>query len=221
MNFLHNGLIAQLTPANQALLLRKSKLIRFGEGELLGMSDLHKHQILFITSGTVALFACTKMNDLNSGLAVGLVGAEGALGVQMALGLGSGNLSLIAQSPGEAYAIESDIAIKLVRRKSDVLLTFAKYIWNQLEAVAQHAAMSHVQDIRLRLANWLLLSAKLSAPEPLFLTHSQIAKMLGVRRVSISLEANKMKKMGFIDYSRGRIQLKNIEALRQLADGSF
>jgi Mn-dependent DtxR family transcriptional regulator len=42
--------------------------------------------------------------------------------------------------------------------------------------------------------------------------------MLGVRRVSITLAAREMKLMGLIHYSRGHIQLKNIEALQRLAD---
>ena len=78
--------------------------------------------------------------------------------------------------------------------------------------------MSHAQDVRLRLAHWLLLSMQRSAPDALLLTHAHIAHMLGVRRVSITLAAREMKTMGLISYSRGHIQIKDSEALERLAN---
>lgn len=216
MNSLHNGLIAQLAPLDQALLLRHAQIIRFSAGDILGVSKLEAPKIYFPTSGSVALFGCKKMNDIHTGLAVGLVGAEGALGLQLALGLGVSSLAFIAQSPGAAYAVDPLIAMRLVRRKASLLLAFARYLWTEYESVTTLAAMSHTHDVRLRLAHWLLLSAQRCAPDALVLTHSHIAQMLGVRRASISLAARDMKMSGLIGYSRGHIQLKNIEALQRL-----
>ena len=218
VNFLHNGLIAQLAPPDQALLLRNAQIVRFNAGDVLGASAPESSHIFFITSGAVALFACKKKNDVSSGLAVGLVGAEGVLGLQLALSLGVGSLSFIAQSPGAAYAIDSAWATRLVRRKSALLLAFASYLWRQYEDVTRIAGITHTQDVRLRLAHWLLLSAQRCAPDALMLTHAHIAHMLGVRRVSITLAAREMKMMGLISYSRGHIQFKNPEALQRLVD---
>jgi CRP-like cAMP-binding protein len=218
VNFLHNGLIAQLAPPDQALLLRKAQIVRFNAGDVLGASASESSHIFFITSGAVALFACKKKNDVSSGLAVGLVGAEGVLGLQLALGLGAGSLSFIAQSPGAAYVIDSAWAARLVRRKSALLREFASYLWRQYEDVTRIAGITHTQDVRLRLAHWLLLSAQRCAPDALMLTHAHIAHMLGVRRVSITLAAREMKMMGLISYSRGHIQFKNPEALQGLVD---
>ncbi len=217
VNYLHNGLIAQLAPPDQAFLLRKAQIVRFNAGDVLGASASESSQIFFITSGAVALFACKHKHDVSTGLAVGLVGAEGVLGLQLALGLGAGNLSFIAQSPGAAYAVDSAWAARLVQRKSALLLAFACYLWHQYEDVTRIAGMSHTQDVRLRLAHWLLLSVQRCAPDALLLTHAHIAHMLGVRRVSITLAAREMKMMGLISYSRGHIQIKDPEALERLA----
>ncbi len=218
VDFLHNGLIAQLAPLDQKLLLQKAQLINFNAGQILGHSNESPSQIFFLIQGSVALFVCKKPNDIRSGLAVGLVGSEGALGLQNALGLTAGNLTFIAQSPGRAYVVNAGIAMRLVRRKSAVMLAVVRYLWSEYESLTRFAAMSHNQDVRLRLAYWLLLSAQRCAPDALVLTHSQISQMLGVRRVSITLAAREMKLMGLIHYSRGHIQLKNIEALQRLAD---
>lgn len=219
MNALLNGLIAQLAPSDQALLLRNAPLVHFKAGDVLGESTFETPHIYFLTGGSVALFVGKKQKDLHTGLAVGLVGAEGALDLQLALGLGVSSLMFIAQSPGAAYAVNATLAQRLVRRKASVLLAFARYLWTEYESVASLAALSHTQDIRMRLAHWLLLSAQRCAPDALVLTHAHIAHMLGVRRASISLAARDMKLAGLIHYSRGYIQLKKPEALQRLALG--
>ena len=78
--------------------------------------------------------------------------------------------------------------------------------------------MSHTQEVRLRLANWLLLSVHRCAPDALLLRHANIARMLGVRRVSITFASREMKMMGLISYSRWHIQIKDPEALKRLAN---
>ena len=218
MEFLYNGLIAQLAPLDQKLLLQKAQIITFRAGEVLRLSGDRTSKIYFLTKGSVALFVANKVNDIRSGLAVGLVGSEGALGLQVALGLGTGNLTLIAQSSGQAYAVDAALATRLVKRKTGLLHAFVGYLWTEYESLTRFAAMSHNQDVRFRYAHWLLLSAQRCAPDALILTHSQIAYMLGLRRVSITLAARELKAMGLIAYSRGHIQLKNPEALQRLID---
>ena len=218
MEFLYNGLIAQLAPLDQKLLLQKAQIITYRAGEVLNFANDKASNIYFPTKGSVALFVANNVNDISSGLAVGLVGSEGALRLQVALGLGAGNLKLIAQSSGEAYVVEAAFAAHLVKRKPDLLLAFMNYLWTEYESLTRFVAMSHNHDIRLRYAHWLLLSAQRCAPDALILTHSQAAYMLGVRRVSITLAARELKAMGLIAYSRGHIQLKNPDALHNLIE---
>ena len=218
MNFLHNGLISQLAPKDQVQLLRGSQIISFNTGDVLDSSELQSTQVFFLTGGSVALFV-QKKKDTKSGLAVGLVGVEGALGLQNALGLGKGHLTFIAQSAGTAYVVDGAIAMRLVLRKSSVLLVFAQHLWEQFDLMSRMAAMSHTQDVRLRLAHWLLLSAQRCEPAPLVLTHTHIAQMLGVRRVSVTLAAKELKDAGLISYSRGHIFFKNVEGLERVANG--
>ena len=219
MNFLSNGLIAQLAPLDQQLLLRQAPIIRFKAGDVLGVPKLDAPHIYFLTRGSVALFVGNQPKDMHTGLAVGLVGAEGALGLQLALGLGVSSLLFVAQSPGTAYAVNATLAQRLVRRKASVLMAFARYLWTEYESLANLAALSHTQDVRMRLAHWLLLSAQRCAPDALVITHAHIARMLGVRRASISLAARDMKVAGLIDYSRGHIELKKLDVLQRLAHG--
>jgi Mn-dependent DtxR family transcriptional regulator len=46
------------------------------------------------------------------------------------------------------------------------------------------------------------------------LTQEFVAQMLGVRRTSVSLVANTLQNAGLIRYSRGRIQITDLDGLR-------
>jgi CRP-like cAMP-binding protein len=217
VNELHNGLIAQLAPSDQAWLLKKAQIVHFEAGDILGTPATSSPQVFFLISGAVALFVSKNAKDSHTGLAVGLIGAEGALGLQAALSLGAGNLTLLVQSPGSAYVLDGLTLQQLIRRKSDLLLIFSRYLWSVYQTVCELAATSQTEDIRMRFANWLLLSAERCAPHPLVITHAHIAQMLGVRRASITLVAREMKLAGIIGYSRGAVEIKKMEVLIRLA----
>lgn len=215
---LSNGLISQLDAADQALLLRRAKIVTLNVGDVLSTSDALTSRIYFPVSGAIALYVGRHGKNTPVGLAVGLIGAEGAAGLQAALGFGAGNLNMVVQSTGQAYVVDGAIAQRLVNRRRKMLLQFSRYLWTVFDNIAVLASRPYTQDIKIRLAHWLLLSAERCAPDPLVLTHAQIAQMLGVRRASISIAAREMKLKRYINYSRGQITLLNMSALHALAN---
>ena len=219
MSFLHNGLLATLTQADQALLLKKAQIVHFKSGDVLAAPEIQTPQVFFLTQGTVALFVRKSAKHPNEGLAVGLVGSEGALGLQWALGLGGGNLTLLVQSPGSAYVVDGLVLQQLVQRKPSLLLAFSKYLWTAYEHVSTFAVMAHLSDVKRRVAHWVWVSAARCAPASLVITHAHMAQMLGVRRASITLAARELKVQGLIAYSRGHIEVKKPDALYRLAFG--
>ncbi len=218
MHALLNGLITQLTPADQALLLRRAELVDLNVGELLSSAEeAATSRIYFPVSGSIALYVGRQNKTLSAGLAVGLIGSEGAAGLQAALGFGAGNLQMVVQSAGQAYVLDGLVAQRLVQRRRALVLIFSRYLWTVFDSMAVLASQLYTQDIKIRLAHWLLLSAQRCAPDPLVLTHAQIAQMLGVRRASVSIAAHEMKLKRYISYNRGRVALLNVPALEALA----
>jgi len=216
-----NGLIAQLDAADQALLLRRAKIVTLNVGDILSTPAASPSRIYFPVSGSIALFVGRQGKSTVTGLAVGLIGVEGAAGLQAALGFGSGNLELVVQSAGRAYSVDSVTAQRLVQRRRSMLLQFSRYLWTVYDAIAVLASRLNAQDIKVRLAHWLLLSAQRCAPDPLILTHAQIAQMLGVRRASVSIAAREMKLKRYISYNRGHISMLNVPALQALVKVDF
>lgn len=212
-----NGLIAQLTRADQDALMHQAQTIQLKAGDTLSSLSNPESQIYFPTCGVIAIYVGNSNAVPNTGLAVGLIGAEGAVGLQAALGMGDSNFELVVQSAGMAYVVNGREAQRLAKRRKEVLLIFSRYLWSVYQTISTLASRAYTQDIKARLAYWLLLSAARCAPHPLLLTHDEIAKMLGVRRASISIAARELKLKRYISYNRGHIKLLNVDALKALA----
>ncbi len=214
MTLTHNGLVAQLAADDQRLLERRCKPVELQTGDILSAPHIPNGHVHFLTSASVALIV--RHTD-GSGLAVGLAGQEGAVGLQHALGLGSGNLTLHVQRGGKAFRADGETMQRLVARRANLLRAFAVYLWGFSQEVASLAAASQTHDIKARLANWILLSHARNGHEDLRLTHAHLADMLGVRRAGVTLAAVELKELGLVDYQRGRIQILDLDGLRAVA----
>ncbi|MDZ4189627.1 MAG: Crp/Fnr family transcriptional regulator [Hydrogenophaga sp.] len=213
MNLLHNGLVAQLPPTDQGLLLRRCEHVELKAGDILSAPGATHGHVYFLLSASVALVV---RNGVGSGLAVGLTGQEGAVGLQFALGLGAGHFTLLVQSSGTAFRTEGAVLQRLSNRRLAMLRVFAAYFWEFSQEVAELAAAAQVQDIQARLARWILLSQARTHQAELHLTHAHLADMLGVRRAGVTLAAKNLKDMGLVDYRRGHIEILDFVGLSKL-----
>lgn len=214
MTFKHNGVVAQLSNDDQRLLESRCKPIQVSTGDILAAPHQPNGLVHFLSSASVALLV--RHSD-GSGLAVGLAGPEGAVGLQHALGLGAGNLTLQVQRGGTAFRADGEVLRRLVTRRSSMLQVFAIYMWMFSQEVASLAAASQTHDIKARLANWILLSHARNGHDDLLLTHAHLADMLGVRRAGVTLAAVELKALGLVDYQRGRVHILDLEGLRRVA----
>src|SRR5436305_197085 len=69
--------------------------------------------------------------------------------------------------------------------------------------------------IEARLCRWLLRARHLAETDTLPFTQEFLAEMLGVRRSSVSVVAHTLQQAGMIRYSRGRIHIVDLAALRE------
>jgi CRP-like cAMP-binding protein len=81
----------------------------------------------------------------------------------------------------------------------------------------QSTACMANHTVEARLCRWLLRARDLSGSDHLPFTQEFLADMLGVARTSVSTIARTMQEAGVIKYSRGRIQIINVEGLQESA----
>jgi CRP-like cAMP-binding protein len=83
--------------------------------------------------------------------------------------------------------------------------------------VQQTAACNALHQLERRLARWLLQALDRTDECHLPLTQDSIAQMLGVRRSSVTVVANKLQESGLIRYRHGRIHILDRVGLEHLA----
>lgn len=215
-----NCLIGQLLPADQSLLIHRCEEVWVEVGNVLLSPQTEEQFVYFLGSSSVAMVV---RSANGSGLALGLIGPEGAVGLQLGLGMGPGVMTYQAQSSGVAWRVAAPVLQQLVQKRAALLLACAKYLWVVSQEVASMATSAQTQDIRARLATWILLSTARSGPATLMLTQAHLADMLGVRRASITLAAMELKARGLLEYRRGKVFVLDpvgLEAVARTTHGS-
>jgi CRP-like cAMP-binding protein len=169
-------------------------------------------QIVFPHGGAVSIVVTLSEGQ---SVEVAMIGRDSAIGACEALGDGVSLTDAIVLFPGAASAIElADFRIAaaqspalrgLVTRHGEALLAQAQ----------QTAACNAVHSVEARLSRWLLRARNLHDGRTLPLTQESLAQMIGVRRNAISIVAHALQKAGTISYSRGQIEIIDVEALRQ------
>jgi CRP-like cAMP-binding protein len=168
-------------------------------------------------------FPITAVISLVIGLEAGemtesaMVGKDGAVGIASAL---DGKIALsrgIVQLGGDALVCDPG-TFKSVAMQSERLISLVMRHEQTLFAQAQQstACMAN-HDIEARLSRWMLRARDLSGSDDLPFTQEFLAEMLGVRRTSVTTVAHTLQAAGMIKYSRGKINILNVEGLKECA----
>jgi len=144
-----------------------------------------------------------------------MVGSDGVVGASAAL---DGRISLcrgIVQLAGD-IVVCSLAGLKSAALQSPSLLSLLirheQTVYSQAQ---QSAACFATHHIHARLCRWLLRARDLSDTDTLNFTQEYLAEMLGVKRTSVTLVAHTLQAAGLIKYSRGKIQILDMEALQE------
>lgn len=206
--------MSQLSKQERSLLASSCQPIALKEGQILGPLD-SEPQVYFLTGATVAMVV---QDGHRTGLAIGLLGAEHAVGLENVLDNPQPEIQHLVQTAGSAWCIPARTLQTLALQHPAILNAISRQLWLLLSHVATFAVRIQTLDIPARLATWLVLSAHAAQTTQLQLTHEHLAHMLGVRRVSITLAAGQLRDQGLLRYSRGHLQLLNLPGLKQAAE---
>jgi CRP-like cAMP-binding protein len=218
VNFSTNGLIFQLSEEDRNRLQQVCQLVTLFKGQRLnGTAVENRPRIYFLVDACVTLWV---QNAMHPSLAVGLIGPEGAVGLGSALGQNAHHLHFEVQKAGQAWCADAQELQQLLQSHPSILRAIARYLWQMAHDIASMAASIQRDDIPTRLAAWLVLCAKRANSHNVSITHDQLARMMGVRRVSITLAAVLLKEKGFLIYKRGSIEILDMVSLVQLANTS-
>lgn len=156
-----------------------------------------------------------------SQLEVSLVGSEGMLGIPVALGVGVSNLDAVVQGTGAALRMRVPDFRAELGRNPGLRDAVGRYTHVVMDQMARNALCNRFHLVEQRMARWLLMSADRAHSPSFQVTHAILANMLGVRRVGITTAARTLQRRGLIDYSRGRMLVRDRRGLQKAACGCY
>lgn len=163
-------------------------------------------RVLFPTGSVVSIV--TEMLD-GGMVEVGFIGREGMTGLPIALGSGRVAQRALVQIPNSSLSMSVPDFQAVIRHRPDVLQHSLRYAQATISAVSQFAACNRLHPVIERLARWLLMAHDRVSSERITLTHEFLGQMLGVRRSGVTVAALTLQRAGFIEYSQGRIFVRN------------
>ena len=209
-----NSLLASLPADVFSALSPHLKLVELKFGDVLAETGGAVRKVYFPYSGVISLVVEL---DVGSMIETAMVGRDGVLSAAAAL---DGKVSLnkgVVQLAGSAGVMEVDQLRRLAKEFEpfrEILIRHEQVLFAQSQ---QSAACNASHTVEARMCRWLLHMRDFADGDDLLLTQEFLAQMLGVRRTSVTVVASPLRKAGLIDYTRGRIRLRDVEGLKKEA----
>ena len=144
---------------------------------------------------------------------IAMVGRDSIFGALSALGDTTALNSAVVLVPGVASTIDVDLLRAAADQSASFRATLARHAQAVYAQIQQTAGCNASHTVESRLARCLLQTRDLAGSDKLVLTQESMAQMIGARRNSVSLVANTLQQANFIHYSRGHIEIVNLDGL--------
>ena len=148
---------------------------------------------------------------------VAMIGRDSLLGALSTMGDARALNTAVVLVPGVASVMDLDRLRSAADQSGSLRSLLTRHGLAVYAQVQQTAGCNAAHPVEARLSRCLLHTHDLSGDHRLLLTQEAMAQMIGARRNSVSLVANTLQQANFIHYSRGHIQLMNLDGLRQTA----
>ena len=209
-----NHLVELLPRKERAQLLSQCESVQLVNSDVLceiGASMAHAY---FPVDGFISLL--TRIEGHPS-LEVGMVGREGLFGAELALGVATAPMEALVQGTGSAWRIGNAALQRELERSAPLRSSVLRYLYVVMDQMASSTACLRFHLIGPRLSRWLLMSQDRAHADHFHVTHEFLARMMGVRRVGVTVAAGELQRHGLISYHRGEVQVLDRQGLEAAA----
>ena len=209
-----NHLIELLPRSDRVRLLALCEPTQLVLSEVLCEARQPTRHVYFPTEGFISLITLVAGHP---GLEVGMVGREGMVGGQLALGVVNSPLRALVQGSGAALRIGAKAFRAELARSTALQRSMNRYLYVLMGQLATSAACLRFHLIGPRLARWLLMTQDRAQADTFRVTQEFLAYMLGVRRVGVTAAASALQRSGLIRYTRGELTVLDRSGLEAAA----
>lgn len=207
-----NSLIELLPKPIQDLIFSKGELIELSLSKIVCVVDEPTEYLYFPIDGFISI---VQGLDQHPPLEIGMIGREGVLGGEVALGIKNNAFGALVQGCGNAWRLDMSAFISISKSHAELAQMLQAYLAVRIKQLGLSAACEHFHEIGPKLAKWLLMSEDRAQSTTFLMTHEFISLMLGVRRVGITTAAAEFRRNGLIEYQRGEMKILNRPALME------
>jgi CRP-like cAMP-binding protein len=213
-----NAILASVGDSRFQSFLSSLRPVELESGEIVARANEPCSDILFPVTGVLSI-----MSVLDDGVRVGsgIVGNEGFAPLAAFHGADRTPEQVEVHVPGLFLRMSVPLfqqAVAAFPELRNRMHLFSQYLFS---SVAHTSGCDRRHGVRERCSR-LLLNTHDRAPDDEFaLTHERLAMCLGVRRASITVAADELRRAGAIDYRRGHIRVADRGALIRACCGCY
>ncbi|MDI1298486.1 Crp/Fnr family transcriptional regulator [Methylotenera sp.] len=197
-----NNILAALPKLDYERILPDLELVEMPLGWKISEAGDHVKFVHFPISGIVSLIY--GLED-GSSSEIAIVGNEGMIGISIYMGGESMPSSTEVQCAGYAFRLSRAILKREFALGGPLQKIALLYTQALIAQTSQTAVCNQHHSLDQQLCRWLLMSIDRMHVNQVVITQELIARLLGVRRESVTDVAGKLQKDGLITYTRGRI----------------
>jgi CRP-like cAMP-binding protein len=150
-----------------------------------------------------------------------MIGREGMLGAQLALGVAGMPSRALVQGAGAAWRVGAGAFRRELSASAALRRCLHRYLYVLMIQFATSAACLRFHLVGPRLARWLLMSQDRAHGDSFPVTQEFLSYMLGVRRVGVTAAAGALQRTGLIEYRRGAMRVLDRKGLEGAACGCY
>lgn len=209
-----NSLLNLLTPECRQNFINQCDLINLNAGDFLGKSGDTISYVYFPVEGVIS-WEKSIIGGPNS--LVALIGNEGMFCISLVLGIDVMHCQALVQKSGFALRISSTSFAHQIEVQPAFDVILKHYVYVAYKQIVQLATCNLFHLLENRLAKLLLMFQDRLQSDELYITHKQLAELLGVRRVGVTKAAGSLQRKNLISYSRGNVIIHDLNGLKGLA----
>ena len=209
-----NGFLSSLGADDFELIRPHLRAANLGQDMVLVEVDETLKRAYFPHRGLISLVVKLARGEH---VQIAMVGRDSIFGAISTLGDAVALNSAVVLVPGVASTIEIELLRAAADQSATLRTTLARHGLAVYAQIQQTAGCNASHSVEARLARCLLHIRDLSGSEKLVLTQEALAQMIGARRNSVSMAANMLQQANVIHYSRGHIEITNLDGLTRTA----
>jgi CRP-like cAMP-binding protein len=208
-----NRLLEALPEASRKALAGSLETVRLAPKRILHRQDETLKYAYFPSTGMLSL----TMPAGSRSVEVAMIGNEGMVGLPLVFGVGRCPMAVISHAGGEVIRLEAEAFLRQIRKDPAMAALLGRYAHAFTLSLARSVVCTKTHYIDQRFARWLLMAQDRLLTDELAITQERLARILSVRRPTITQAARKLQQQGFIQCRQGRLAILNRRGVEQAA----